>query len=54
MENGGCDDEKAEDDDLNDETGDDDIVAHRAIVSAICGSKKDSTCVIVLAVIRHP
>jgi hypothetical protein len=49
VEDGGCDDEKAKDDDLDDETGDDDVVAHAAIVRTVCGSKKSGTCVVVLA-----
>ena len=52
MEDGGCDDEETEDDDLDDETGDNDVVAHIAIVGAVCGSKKAGTCVVVLAFIR--
>lgn len=37
VENCGCDDEEAEDDDLYDETGDDDVGAHVAVVGAVGG-----------------
>jgi hypothetical protein len=55
MEDGGCDDEQAEDDDLDNETGDNDVVAHVAVVGAICGSKEASPWEVVLALVRsHP
>lgn len=38
VEDCGCDDEEAEDDDLHDETGDDDVGAHVAVVGAVGGS----------------
>jgi hypothetical protein len=52
MKDGGCNDEEAEDDNLGDETGDNDVVAHVAIVGAVCGGKKASTCAVVLALVR--
>jgi hypothetical protein len=52
MEDGGRDDEETEDDDLHDETGDDDVVSHVAVVGSICGSKKAGTCVVVLAFVQ--
>lgn len=38
VEDCGCDDEEAEDDYLHDETADDDVGAHVAVVSAVGGS----------------
>jgi hypothetical protein len=52
VEDGGCDDEKAEDDDLDDETGDDDVVTHVAVFGAVCGSKEAGTWEVVLAFVR--
>lgn len=40
VENGGCDNEEAEDDDLHDEAADDDVGAHVAVVGAVGGSKE--------------
>jgi len=39
VENGGCDDEEAEDNDLHDKTGNDDVGAHVAAVGVVGGSK---------------
>ena len=40
VENGGCDNEEAEDDDLHDETADDDVGAHVAVVGAVGGGQE--------------
>jgi len=37
VEHCGCDDEEAEDDNLDDEAGDDDVGAHVAVVGTVCG-----------------
>lgn len=43
VEDRGCDDEEAEDDDLHDEAADDDVGAHVAVVGAVGGGEESGT-----------